>query len=71
MVTQTDEEVILTFMRHILLLYGIPQSIVTDLDMHFIAIFLRDYASDLNSTLFHITRKAMELGKKTRLCWNI
>ena len=34
MLTQTAEEVTLTFLHHIVLLYGIPQSIVTDQGSH-------------------------------------
>jgi len=37
MLTQTAEEVTLTFMRHIILLYGIPQSIVTDQGSQFMS----------------------------------
>jgi hypothetical protein len=37
MLTQTAEEVLLTFLRHVVLLYGIPQSIVTDQGTQFIS----------------------------------
>jgi hypothetical protein len=37
MLTQNTEEVTLIFMRHIVLLYGIPQSIVTDQGSQFMS----------------------------------
>jgi hypothetical protein len=37
MLTQTAEEVSLTFLRHVVLLYGIPQSIVTDQGTQFMS----------------------------------
>ena len=39
MLTQTAKQVTLTFMRHIVLLYEIPQSVVTDQGSQFMSDF--------------------------------
>jgi transposase InsO family protein len=58
MLTQTAEEVTLTFLRHIVLLYGIPQSIVTDQGTQFMGDIFKRLCKLLkvnkhNTTAFH------------------
>ena len=48
MLTQTAEEVTLTFMMHNVSLYGIPQYIVTDQGSQFMSDVLRDHVSYSN-----------------------
>jgi hypothetical protein len=71
MLTQTAE-VTLTFLLHIVLLYGIPQFIVTDQGSQFMSDFLKDYVNYSNRTsltLQLITHKAMELWKEHTRQW--
>jgi len=45
MLTQIAEEATLTFLRYVVLLYGIPQFIVTDQGSRFISDFSKDYVN--------------------------
>jgi len=47
MITQTADEVALTFLRYEILYYGIPNSIVTYQGSHFCVIFLNGYVNYL------------------------
>ena len=47
MITQTADEVALTFLRYVILHYGIPNSIVTDQGSQFMSDFLDGYANYL------------------------
>ena len=58
MINQTAEEVTSTFLRHIVLLYGIPQFIVTDQGSQFMSDIFRRLCillklNKLNSTAYH------------------
>jgi hypothetical protein len=48
MLTQTAEKVTLAFLHYIVLLYGIPQFIVTDQGSQFMSDFSRDYVNYSN-----------------------
>jgi len=45
MLTQIAEEATLTFLRYVVLLYGIPQFIVTDQGSRFMSDFSKDYVN--------------------------
>ena len=58
MLTQTAEEVTLTFMKHIVLFYGIPQSIVTNQSSQFMSDVFKRLCkllklNKLNTTAYH------------------
>jgi len=71
MLTQTAEQVTLTFMRYIVLLSGIPQFIVTDQGSQFISdVFKRSLKliklNKLNTTAYHSeSNGALERTHKT------
>jgi hypothetical protein len=71
MLTQTAEEVTLTFLRHIILLYGIPQSLVTDQGSQFMGDVFKRLCkvlklNKLNTTAYHPeSNGSLERANKT------
>jgi transposase InsO family protein len=71
MLNQTAEEVTLTFLRHIVLLYGIPQFIVTDQGTQFMSDLFKRLCKllklhKLNTTAYHPeSNGALERTHKT------